>query len=186
VAEVKSSESYADYDSEPEPEREIWIIDMEPSATISTTNLHLSELDEQEEGECLFHSQMWVKGTLLHFIFDSSSQKNLISAEVFKWLSLPKPPRPQPYTIGWLHQGSDLRINQQCQMSYDIEPFKDEVLCDVSPLEVCDVLLGQPYLWKHHVVYKSRPRSVIITLNRKLYRIPKAVQPSVISLISAK
>jgi hypothetical protein len=71
-------------------------------------------------------------------------------------------------------------------LSYDINPFKDEVLCDVSPLEVCDVLLGQPYLWKRHVVYESRPRSVIITLNKKLYRIPEAVPPSAISLISAK
>jgi hypothetical protein len=42
------------------------------------------------------------------------------------------------------------------------------------------------YLWKRHVVYESRPRSVIITLNRKLYRIPEAVPPSAISLISAK
>jgi hypothetical protein len=67
-----------------------------------------------------------------------------------------------------------------------IKPFKDEVLCDVSPLKVCDVLLGQPYLWKHHDVYESRPHSVIITLNRKLYRIPEVVPPSAISLISAK
>jgi hypothetical protein len=59
-------------------------------------------------------------------------------------------------------------------------------LCDFSPLEVCDVILGQPYLWKHHVVYESRPRSVIITLNRKLYRIPEAAPPSAISLISTK
>jgi hypothetical protein len=58
-------------------------------------------------------------------------------------------------------------------------------LCDVSPLEVCNVLLGQPYLWKRHVVYESRPCSVIITLNKKLYRIPEVVPPSVISLISA-
>jgi hypothetical protein len=71
-------------------------------------------------------------------------------------------------------------------LSYDIKPFKDEVLCDVSPLEVCDVLLGQPYLWKRHVVYESMLHSVIITLNMKLYRIPEAVPPSVISFISAK
>jgi hypothetical protein len=71
-------------------------------------------------------------------------------------------------------------------MSYDIKPFKDEVLCADAPLEVCDVLLGQPYLWKRHAVYEFTHRSVIITLNRKLYRIPKAVPPSAISLISAK
>ena len=129
---------------------------------------------------------MWVKGTPLHFIVDSGSQNNLILADVFKRLSLPTTLCTHTYTIGWLHQGSDIHINQQCRLSYDIKPFKDEVLCDVSSLEVCDVLLGQPYLWKHHVVYESRPHSVIITLNRKLYKIPEAVPPSVISLISAK
>jgi len=62
----------------------------------------------------------------------------------------------------------------------------DEVLCDVAPLEVCDVLLGQPYLWKQHVVYESRPRTIIITLGCKLYKIPEVDQPTAISLISAK
>jgi len=80
VTEVKASESDAGSDFESEPERRRWIIDAEPSASISTTKLQPSEPDEQEEGECLFHSQMWVKGTPLHFIIDSNSQKNLISA----------------------------------------------------------------------------------------------------------
>jgi hypothetical protein len=71
-------------------------------------------------------------------------------------------------------------------MSYDINPLKDEVLCDIALLKVCDVLLGQPYLWKHHVIYESRPCSVIITLNRKMHRIPEVVPPSAIFLISAK
>ena len=62
------------------------------------------------------------------------------------------------------------------------QTLQRRVLCDVSPLKFCDVLLGQPYLWKHHVVYESSPRSVIITLNR----IPEAIPPSAISLISAK
>jgi hypothetical protein len=127
-----------------------------------------------------------MKGTPLHFIIDRGSQKNLISAEVVKQLALSTTPHPQPYTIGWLCQGSNLRISQQCRLSYGIKPFKDEVFCDVSPLEVCNVLLCQPYLWKCHAIYESWPHSVIITLNRKLYRIPKGVPPSVISLISAK
>jgi hypothetical protein len=129
---------------------------------------------------------MWVKGTPLHLIIGSGRQKNLISIEVIKCLALPIMPHSQPYTIRWLCQGIDFRVGQQCHLSYEIKPFKDEVLCDVSPLEFCDVILGQYYLWKHHVVYESRPRSVIITLNRKLYRIPKVVPPSAISLISAK
>jgi hypothetical protein len=186
VAEVKASKSDVDSDFEPELERGRHIIDAEPSATISTTKLHPSEPDELEEGECLFHSQTWVKGTSMHFIVDRGCQKNLISEEVIKWLALPTTLHPQPCTIGWLHQGSDCRANQQCQLSYDIKPFKDKVLCDVSTLEFFYVLLGQCYLWKCHVIYESRTHSVIITLNKKLYRIPEAVPPSAISLISAK
>jgi hypothetical protein len=99
-----------------------------------------------EEGERLFHSPMWVKETPLHFIVDSGSQKNLISAEVIKQLGFSTTPHLQPYNIGWLCQGRDLYVNQQCQLLYGIQPFKYEVLCDVSPLDVCDVLLGQPYM----------------------------------------
>jgi hypothetical protein len=74
VAEVKASKSDTGSDSKPEPERGRRIIDREPISTVATTKLQPSELDEPEEGECLFHSQMWVKGTLLHFIVDSGHQ----------------------------------------------------------------------------------------------------------------
>jgi hypothetical protein len=73
VDEVKAFESNVGSDFESEPERGRQIIDAEPSATISTTKLQPGEPDEPEEGEHLFHSQMWVKGTLLHFIVDSGS-----------------------------------------------------------------------------------------------------------------
>jgi len=129
---------------------------------------------------------MCVKGSLLQFIVDNGSQKNLISAEVMKQLGLPTTTHPQPYTIGWLHQGRDLCVSQQCCLPYNINPFMDEVLCDVAPLEVCDVLLGQPYLWKRHAMYESRPRAVIITLGNKLYRIPEVAPPTAISLITTK
>jgi hypothetical protein len=114
---------------------------------------------------------MWVNEALIHFIVDSGSQKNLISVEVIKKMNMPMTPRLQPYTIGWLRQGRDLRFSQQCHLPYDIKPFKDEVLCDISSLEVFDFLLGKPYFWKHHV-YDSRPRTTIITLGRQLYKIP--------------
>jgi hypothetical protein len=122
---------------------------------------------------------MWVKGTLLHFIVDNESQKNLISVEVVKQLGLLTTPDPQPYNIGWLRQGRDLCVNQQCRLSYDIQPFKDEVLCDVVPLDVYDVLLGKPYMLKRHAVYESRPYSVIVSMGGHLYRTPEVVSTTV-------
>jgi hypothetical protein len=142
VVELKASESKVDYVSESNPKGGKQIIDVEPSATVVTTKVRLSEPKEKEEGECFFHSHMWVKGALIHFIVYSGSQKNLISAEIVKRLNLPTTPHPQPYTIGW-H-------------------------------------------WKHHVVYESRPCSVIITSGRQLYRIPEVELPTSISLISAR
>eukprot|EP00253_Pinus_taeda_P002175 PITA_02175 len=177
VAELKVSKSDACSDSESEPdkgyEKGKQIIDADPSATVATAKIQKNEPEDPEEQERLFHSQMLVKGSPIQFIVDSGSQKNLISAEVVKRLGLPTTAHPQPYTIGWLHQGRDLRVSQQCCLPYNIKPFTDEVLCDIAPLEVCDVLLGQPYLWKRHAVYESRPRAVIITLGNKLFRIPE-------------
>jgi hypothetical protein len=108
VVEMKAFESEVDSDSESNPERGKRIIDVEPSATVATTKVQPSEPEEPKEGECLFHSQMWVKGILLHFIVDRGSQKNLISVKVIKRLDLLMTPYPQPYTIGWLRQGRDL------------------------------------------------------------------------------
>jgi hypothetical protein len=69
-----------------------YIIDANPTDTITTTTIQPKEPAYLEEGECLFHSQMWVKGTSLYFIVDSRIQKNFISVEVVKHLGLSTTP----------------------------------------------------------------------------------------------
>jgi len=190
VVELKVSESDACSNSESElhkgNDKGKQIIDAEPNATVATTKIQKEEPEDLEEEERFFHSQMWVKGSPLQCIIDNRIQKNLISVEVVKRLGLPTTTHPQPYTIGWLHQGRVLHVSQQCHLLYNIKPFTDEVLCDIAPLEVCDVLLRQPYLWKRHALYESKPRAVIITLGNKLYRILKVAPPIAISLVTAK
>jgi hypothetical protein len=108
VAEIKDKEPNLDSESDSENNGKRQIIDADPTAIVATATIQPEEPTDPEEGECLFHSQMWVKGTPLHFIVDSGSQKNLISAEVVKQLGLSTTPHPQPYNIGWLRQGRDL------------------------------------------------------------------------------
>jgi hypothetical protein len=81
VVELKASESEVGSDSKSDLDKGKWIIDVEPSAIVSTTMVQPSE---PEEDEFIFHYQMWVKGAPLHFIVDSGSQKNLILEKVFK------------------------------------------------------------------------------------------------------
>ena len=116
VAKIKASESdaYSDTESEPEKGNDKGknIVEANPNAIVSTTKIQKEELEYLEEEERIFHSQMWVKGSLLQFIVHSGSQKNLISIEVVKRLGLPTIGHPQLYTIGWLHQGRDLHVSQ--------------------------------------------------------------------------
>jgi hypothetical protein len=172
VAKIKDKEPNPDSVSDYENTGKGQIIDTDPTTIVVTASTQPEEPTDPEEGECLFHSQMWVKGTPLHFIVDSGSHNKFISTKVIKQLGLSITPHRQPYNIGWPRQGRDLHVIQQCRFSYDIQSFKDEVLCDVAPLDVCDVLLVQPYMWKRLVVYECRPCSFIVSLGRHLYRIP--------------
>jgi hypothetical protein len=105
VAEIKDKELNPDSESDSENTGKRQIIDTDPTSIVATAAIQQEEPTYPKEGERLFHSQMWVKGTPLHFIVDSESQKNLISAEVVKQLELSTTPHPQPYSNGWLRQG---------------------------------------------------------------------------------
>ena len=93
VAELKAPELDACSNPEVEPgkgdEKGNNIIYVDPSAIVSTTKLQMEDPKGREEGEHLFHSQMWVKGSPLQYLVDSRSQKNLISVEVVNLLNLP-------------------------------------------------------------------------------------------------
>ena len=83
MTEIKNKELKLDSEFDPENIENIHVIDVDPT-TVMIAKIQLEELVDPEEGRLLFHSQMWVKGTLLHFIVDNDRQKNLISAKVVK------------------------------------------------------------------------------------------------------
>jgi hypothetical protein len=108
VAEIKDKKPNPDSKFDFENTSKIHIIDIDTIAIVATTTIQPVEPIDLEEGEGLFHSHMWVKGTPLHFIVDSGSQKNLVSAEVVKQLVFSTTPHSNPYNIEWLCQGRDL------------------------------------------------------------------------------
>jgi hypothetical protein len=88
VAEIKDKELNPDSESDFENTGKRQIIDADPTAIVAITTIQQEEPTDLEEGEIIFNSHMWVKGTPLHFIVDSGIQKNLISTEVVKQLRL--------------------------------------------------------------------------------------------------
>jgi hypothetical protein len=114
VAKIKGKESNLDSESDSKNTGKRHIIDADPTTIVKTVAIQPGEVTDIEEGEHLFHSYMWVKGTPLHFIVDGESQKNLISAVVVKQLGWSTTPHPQPCIIRWLRQERDLHVSQQC------------------------------------------------------------------------
>jgi hypothetical protein len=94
VAEIKEKEPNPDskFGSENTGKRQI--IGADPTVIVTTATIEPEEPTDPEDGDRLFHSHMWVKGTPLQFIVDSRSQKNLSSIEVVKQLGLSTTPHP--------------------------------------------------------------------------------------------
>jgi hypothetical protein len=73
VVKIKYKELNPDSESDSENTSKGKIIDADPTVIVTTATIQPEEPTDPKEGERLFHSQMWVKGTPLHFIVDSES-----------------------------------------------------------------------------------------------------------------
>ena len=80
-------------------------------------------------------------------IVDPGSQKNLISEALVQKLGLKTVKHPKPYPLGWIQKEAGLSVVNQCSFRFTLhESYIDEVTCDVVPLDVYQVILGNPYL----------------------------------------
>ena len=78
-------------------------------------------------------------------IIDGGSTNNLFSTEVIKNLNLQKTKHLIPYKVSWLQNGYQLLVSKQCEIELQVGNYKDKVLCDVIPMDVCHIFLGRPW-----------------------------------------
>ena len=75
VAKIKENEPNPDSEYDFENTGKGQIIDADPTAIVATATIQPEEPTDPEEGEHLFHSQMWVKGTPLHLLLIAEARK---------------------------------------------------------------------------------------------------------------
>jgi hypothetical protein len=65
--------------------------------------------------------------------------------------------------------------------------YRDEILCDVIPMDVCHVLLGRPWQYDRHVVHDGRMNTYTLEKDGKSHTLlpmkDKEVKPEVSSTI---
>ena len=85
---------------------------------------------------------------------DGGSCANVASQSMVDKLKLVVTPHPKPYTIQWLNQSKGLKISQRCLLSLSIgKTYKDDIWCDIVPMDACHVLLGRPWLFDREVMH---------------------------------
>eukprot|EP00253_Pinus_taeda_P001707 PITA_01707 len=89
-------------------------------------------------------------------IIDSESTDNLVSTEMVNKLGLAKIIHPNPYKVSWLQKGHHIIVTEQCKVEIQIGMYKDVILCDVMPMDVCHVLLGRQWKFDQKVIHDGR------------------------------
>ena len=103
------------------------------------------EQAEPAQRKSLFRTTCKVQGKCCKMVIDSRRTDNLVSTEMVEKLSLRRTKHPIPYEVSWLHKGHQILVSEQCEFDFHIGPYKDKILCDVIPMDVCHILLGRPW-----------------------------------------
>jgi hypothetical protein len=85
----------------------------------------------------LFKTTCKTKDKVCKMIIESGSTDNLVSTEMVKKLELETTAHPSLYKVSWLQKGHQVMVIQQCKVEFKIGGYKDEILCDVIPMDVC-------------------------------------------------
>ncbi|RDX85736.1 hypothetical protein CR513_33032, partial [Mucuna pruriens] len=108
-------------------------------------------LNMQEKGkdetqrENIFHIRCLVQGKMCSMIIDGGSCTNVASTTLVANLNLQNSKHHKPYKLQWLSDIGEVKVDKQVSISFSIEKYKDEVLCDLFPMEVGHILLGRPW-----------------------------------------
>ena len=70
---------------------------------------------------------------------------------------------PKPYKLQWLNEQGEMIVNQQVKVSFSIGTYKDEVICDVVPMEVGHLLLGRPWQYDRNIIYNGLTNEITLT-----------------------
>jgi len=103
------------------------------------------EMAEPPQRKTLLRTMCKVQGKCCQMIIDSGSTDNLVSTEVVEKLKLKTMKHPTPYKVSWLEKGHQLLVSEQCKVEFQVGKYKDEIVCDVMPMDVCHILLGRPW-----------------------------------------
>jgi hypothetical protein len=117
----------------------------------------------------LFQTSCKTKDRVCKVIVDNGSTENLVSIEMVEKLELETIEHPSPYRVSWLQKGHQVNITKQCLVEFEIGGYKDEILCDFIPIDVCHLLLGRPWKYDRNVIHDGRKNTYTLEKNGRTH-----------------
>jgi hypothetical protein len=102
-------------------------------------------------------------------IVERNSTYTLVSTEMVENLEMETIVHPSPYRVSWLQKGHKVNVTKQCLDEFKIGGYKDEILCDVIPMDVCHLLLGRPWQYDINVIHDGRKNTYTLEKNGRMH-----------------
>eukprot|EP00253_Pinus_taeda_P025305 PITA_25305 len=111
------------------------------------------EVTDTTQWKALFHTVWKSHGKCCKLIIDSGSTDNVVATEMVEKLGLKRLKHPMPYKVSSLQKGHQWLVDEQCEVEFHIGKYKDNVMCDIMPMNVCHIFLGIPWQYDRKVVH---------------------------------
>jgi hypothetical protein len=145
------------------------------------------EVESSVQRNSLFRTACKTKDRVCKVIVYSGSKDTLASTEMVEKMELEMIEHPSPYRVSWLQKGHQVNVTKQCLVEFKIGGYRDEILCDVIPMDVCHLLLGR--LWKYdiNVIHDGRKNTYTLEKNGRTHMLlpikDKEVKPEVSNIV---
>nr|CAD1817789.1 unnamed protein product [Ananas comosus var. bracteatus] len=122
-------------------------------------------------------------------IIDTGSQKNLILENLVqrRGLSTTPHPHPHPYPLGWIDNNIEMKIDRQCKVKFAVTGvYIDEMLCEVVPLNICNLIFGSPYLRDRDATFFRRPQQYQFIKDEQNFLFTTELLSTTVDLVTAR
>ena len=121
-----------------------YVVEGEALVSRHVLNSQVKEDNVEKQRENIFHTRCLINNKVCSMI-DGGSFANVASTTLVEKLNLSTIKHPRPYKLQWLNDCGEVKVKHQVLVSISIGRYNDEVLYDVVPMQVRQMLLGRPW-----------------------------------------
>jgi hypothetical protein len=128
-----------------------------------------AEVEKPVHRSSLFRTNCKTKDKVCKVIIDSGRTDKLVSTNMVEKFEMETIIHLTLYKVSWLQKGHQVTITKQCLVEFKIGGYRDEILCDVIPMDVCHVLLGRPWQYDMNAIHDGRRNTYTLEKNGRTH-----------------